>query len=102
MVEKDAIFNLYVRKVPQDHLIARNALYRRIWGSFKDKNISTYQHQYRENLKGLRLRRIGEPLPTELDKDFELLRNVGVKEPILVRHLRFDVRVLSAVRAGVC
>lgn len=55
MVLKDAIFNLYQRKIPAESRIARNAMYRHMWSFFKDDKISAFQSNYREYIKGIKL-----------------------------------------------
>lgn len=78
-VLKDAVFNLYLRKIPLDAQIARNAFYRHMWSFFKEK-VSCSQSNYREYVRGLRLV-ITQPQITAYsiaEKDFEVLRNIGV------------------------
>lgn len=77
-VLKDAIYNLYTRKIPGEARIARNAMYRHMWKVFRDK-ISTTQSNYREYVKGLCLQTDRAHLNYEgFEKDVSLLRNVGV------------------------
>eukprot|EP01111_Echinosteliopsis_oligospora_P014705 TRINITY_DN5599_c0_g1_i1.p1 TRINITY_DN5599_c0_g1~~TRINITY_DN5599_c0_g1_i1.p1 ORF type:complete len:244 (+),score=54.06 TRINITY_DN5599_c0_g1_i1:397-1128(+) len=93
MVLKDAIYNLYQRKIPTDSRIARNAMYRHMWCFFrddkasfqfsKDDKISAFQSNYREYIKGIKLisGAPGSDQPLAYDgfeKDVEVLESVGV------------------------
>jgi len=75
MVLKDSIYNLYCRKVHTDYRIARNALYRHMWSYHKDK-VSAFQSNYREYVKGLKLRNQQNVLDSD-GKDIEILRASG-------------------------
>ena len=80
MVLKDAIFNLYQRKIPSDSRIARNAMYRHMWSFFKEDKISAFQSNYREYIKGIKLLTGQEPLNYEgCEKDLEVLQSIGVQ-----------------------
>jgi len=81
MILKDAIFNLYSKKVPSRWRLARNALYRHMWSSYKDDKISAFQCNYREYIKGLKLVTGPEMLTYEgCEKDIDLLRSTGVND----------------------
>jgi len=81
MVLKDAIFNLYSRKIPAESRIARNAMYRHMWTFFKEDKISAFQSNYREYIKGLKLLTGAEPLQYDgFDKDIEVLQSIDVRE----------------------
>jgi len=75
MVLKDSIYNLYCRKIQTDYRIARNALYRHMWSYHKDR-VSAFQSNYREYVKGLKLRNPQNVLEID-NKDIELLRASG-------------------------
>jgi len=75
MVLKDLIYNLYCKKVQSDYRIARNALYRHMWSYHKDK-VSAFQSNYREYVKGIKLRNQQNVLESD-NKDIELLRASG-------------------------
>lgn len=78
MVLKDAIFNLYTKKIPVTQRIARNAMYRHMWSFFKNK-ISAFQSNYREYIKGIKLSSNGSALNYDgYEKDLDLLHAVGV------------------------
>jgi len=78
MVLKDAIFNLYTKKIPLSQRIARNAMYRHMWSFFKNK-ISAFQSNYREYIKGIKLSSNGAALNYDgYEKDLDLLHAVGV------------------------
>jgi len=84
MVLKDAIFNLYQRKIPNESRIARNAMYRHMWSFFKDDKISAFQSNYREYIKGIKLitGAPGQEQPLAYDgfeKDLEVLQSIGVQ-----------------------
>jgi hypothetical protein len=82
MVLKDAMYNLYQRKIPPEARIARNAMYRHMWSHFKDK-ISSFQNNYREYVKGIKMvtmQQVGATSYEGLEKDIELLQSVGVGE----------------------
>lgn len=80
MVLKDAIHNLYARKIPSDARIARNAMYRHMRSFFKDKT-TTFQSNYREYVKGIKLVMTQNQLTYDgYDKDIELLTSVGVSD----------------------
>jgi hypothetical protein len=55
MVRKDVIYGLYFTKVPTWAHIARNAVYRQMWSIYTKEVITPVQHNYREQIKGLRL-----------------------------------------------
>ncbi len=79
-VLKDAVFNLYTRKIPTDSQIARNAFYRNMWNFFRDR-VSCSQSNYRDYVRGLRLTSSPPQNPTffiGLEKEFDLLRQIGV------------------------
>lgn len=76
-VAKEAIFNLYLRKIPSELTIARNAMYRHMW-SFYGKEISTSQSNYREYIKGLKMVTDSSRFYEEIEKDVGLLQGVGV------------------------
>eukprot|EP01113_Clastostelium_recurvatum_P044733 TRINITY_DN7586_c0_g1_i3.p1 TRINITY_DN7586_c0_g1~~TRINITY_DN7586_c0_g1_i3.p1 ORF type:complete len:377 (+),score=90.90 TRINITY_DN7586_c0_g1_i3:101-1231(+) len=81
MILKDAIYNLYCKKIPQRWRLARNALYRHMWSSFKDDKISAFQSNYREYIKGIKLVSAGDQIAMDPpDKDTDLLRSVGVND----------------------
>jgi len=80
MVLKDAIYNLYARKIPPDSRIARNAMYRHMWSYvlFKDK-ISVLQSNYREYIKGIKiLTSERRPHYDAFENDLQLLRSIGL------------------------
>jgi len=80
MVLKDALFNLYSRKIPSDSRIARNAMYRHMWSFFKEDKISAFQSNYREYIKGIKLLTGQELLSYEgFEKDLEVLQSIGVQ-----------------------
>jgi len=80
MVLKDAIFNLYSRKIPADSRIARNAMYRHMWSFFKEDKISAFQSNYREYIKGIKLLTYQDPLAYDgFDKDLEVLHSISVR-----------------------
>jgi len=76
MVLKDLIYNLYCKKITTDCRIARNALYRHMWSYHKDK-ISAFQSNYREFVKGLKLRNSNHSMYEGYEKDIDLLRAAG-------------------------
>jgi len=77
MVLKDAIFNLYTKKIPANQRIARNAMYRHMWSFFKNR-ISAFQSNYREYIKGIKLS-TGSALNYDgCEKDLDLLHTIGV------------------------
>lgn len=78
MVLKEAINTLYEKKVPQHARIARNAMFRHMWSWYKNQ-ISVFQSNYREYIKGLKLIKTPTPYP-ELETDQAMLRSVGVEE----------------------
>jgi len=81
MVLKDTIFNLYAKKIPANERIARNAMYRHMWSHFKkhDQNISAFQSNYREYIKGIKLVLNDSNLNyDEVNKDLELLQGMGI------------------------
>ena len=77
-VLKDAIFNLYTRKIAPESLIARNAMYRHMWTFFSSKNISSSQSNYRDYVKGIKLLTEQRSYYEGCEKDIELLRNNGI------------------------
>jgi len=78
MVLKDAIYNLYVKKIPISQGIARNAMYRHMWSFFKNR-ISAFQSNYREYIKGIKLSTNGSNLTYDgYEKDLDLLHTIGV------------------------
>lgn len=78
MVLKDAIYNLYARKISSEARIARNAMYRHMRSFFKDKT-TTFQSNYREYVKGIKLVMTQNQLNYEgSEKDIELLTSIGV------------------------
>lgn len=79
MVLKDAIFNLYLRKIPAHSQIARNAMYRRMWSYFGQDKIGVFQSNYREYVKGIKLitTQAEQPGYDGYDKDFNALQEVG-------------------------
>lgn len=78
MVLKEAINTLYEKKIPQGVRIARNAMFRHMWSWYKNQ-ISVFQCNYREYIKGLKLIKTPTPYP-ELEADEQLLRSAGVEE----------------------
>ena len=80
-VLKDAIYNLYTRKISVDVQIARNAMYRHMWTFFKPSKISASQSNYREYVKGIKLLSNQNHLTYEgVEKDIEILRSCGADE----------------------
>lgn len=80
MVLKDSIYNLYCAKT-EGEKIARNALYRQMWTHFKEDNISSFQSNYRDYIKGLQLNTSVNTIQYDsFEKDMEILRASGVKE----------------------
>jgi len=80
MVMKDAISNLYTRKIAEHARIARNAMYRHMWSFFKDK-ITAFQRDYREYITGIKLVITQDNLDYEgYEKDLDTLQAVGVSE----------------------
>jgi len=78
MVLKDAIYNLYVKKIPASQRIARNAMYRHMWSFFKNKVVA-FQSNYREYIKGIKLSSNGAALNYDgYERDLDLLHAVGV------------------------
>lgn len=66
---------IYQKKMPADHQIARNALFRRLW-AFYGSRIHIFQSNYRELIKGLRIRFNDQGLSYDgVLKDLEELRN---------------------------
>lgn len=79
-VLKEAIYNLYTRKISNTLTIARNAMYRHMWSYF-GKDICSSQSNYREYIKGLKLMTNENHLTYEgHEKDVELLQQNGVSE----------------------
>mmetsp|Transcript_8920 Transcript_8920/g.36838 ORF Transcript_8920/g.36838 Transcript_8920/m.36838 type:complete len:226 (+) Transcript_8920:160-837(+) len=54
-VLKEAIFNLYTLQVPASLQVARNAVFRHMWSTY-GKGISKHQSQYRDYIRGLKMR----------------------------------------------
>lgn len=78
MVLKEAINTLYEKKIPAHARIARNAMFRHMWSWYKNQ-ISVFQSNYREYIKGLKLIKTPTPYP-ELEADEAMLRSIGVEE----------------------
>ncbi len=79
MVLKESINTLYEKKIPQDLRLARNAMYRHMWSWYNKNQISVFQSNYREYIKGLKLVKAPTPYP-ELEADEQLLRSAGVED----------------------
>lgn len=77
MVLKDTIYNLYAKKIPASQRIARNAMYRHMWSFFKNE-ISAFQSNYREYIKGIKLITSDTNLTYDgCEKDIELIQAIG-------------------------
>jgi len=78
MVLKDVIYKLYAKKIPPNQRIARNAMYRHMWSFFKNE-ISAFQSNYREYIKGIKMITNEGSLSYDgCEKDVELLQAIGV------------------------
>mmetsp|Transcript_52329 Transcript_52329/g.131435 ORF Transcript_52329/g.131435 Transcript_52329/m.131435 type:complete len:262 (-) Transcript_52329:81-866(-) len=78
MVLKDSVYNLYIKKIPADMQIARNAMYRHMWAFFRDK-ITNFQSNYREYVKGVKMIDSQSHLTFDsIEKDIAFLREAGV------------------------
>jgi len=79
MVLKDAIHNLYINKIPMEHRIARNAMYRHMWSFFSRDKVVAFQSNYREYIKGIKLLTTEVHMNYEgVEKDLEILHSVGL------------------------
>jgi len=82
MVLKEAIYKLYVMKIPKEEdRLARNALYRVMWTHFNKDQLSSFQNNYRDYVKGLQLITSPSMIPQEeLAKDIALLQSYGLTD----------------------
>eukprot|EP01112_Ceratiomyxa_fruticulosa_P020232 TRINITY_DN683_c0_g2_i1.p1 TRINITY_DN683_c0_g2~~TRINITY_DN683_c0_g2_i1.p1 ORF type:complete len:285 (+),score=61.42 TRINITY_DN683_c0_g2_i1:166-1020(+) len=82
IVLKDAIYNLYIRKIPSKARLARNAVYRQMWSFYKDDKIAAFQSNYRDYIKGIKLLTASDStsIYDGYENDLEILKLLGIND----------------------